>query len=139
MMQRGCRRRDDRHHVLQRQLLVALGEPGQQRAQVDAVHVLHREVRLAPVLADVVDLDDVVVVEHRGEARLVDERLHALGVAREFRAQPLDGDVALEPLDPACAPDQQIRERTLGERLEDVVATEPVARHFPVVTRLVSP
>ena len=49
-------------------------------------------------VADVEDLDDVRVVEARGEPRLVEEHLDELLVLREVRQHALDRDVLLEPL-----------------------------------------
>src|SRR6185312_17281037 len=59
--------------------------------QVGALQVLHHDV--GPVLVDVavVDLDDAGVGDQRGGARLVEEAVHDVGVARQGRQQQLDG------------------------------------------------
>jgi hypothetical protein len=62
VMECGRSRADDRDDVLERQLLLVLREVREQAPQVFAVHVLHREEVLVAFLADVVDLDDVVMV-----------------------------------------------------------------------------
>jgi hypothetical protein len=61
----------------------------------DAVHrrpleVFHREEILAVLSADVEGLDDVRVVEARGEPRLIDEHGEVFGVLGELLAQALD-------------------------------------------------
>ncbi len=86
VMQRGCDLRDDRDDVLERQLFVAFDEPREQRSQVDAVYVLHRKVRPPIIVADVVDLDDVVVMQYGRESRFVDKCLEAAGLARAIGA-----------------------------------------------------
>jgi hypothetical protein len=70
------------------------------------VDVLHREVRLAVVFADVVDLDDVVVMQCGGEARFREEHLDERFVAFLFRADPLDHEVAFEAFEPTRAREQ---------------------------------
>ena len=69
------------------------------RAQVLAVHVLHREVVDAAVLADLEHLRDVLVVERGGEPRLVQEHLHRGLIVRALRRDQLQHDVALEATD----------------------------------------
>src|SRR6185295_2631406 len=62
-----------------------------------ARQVLHREVRLAVGgLAEVEDLDDVLVPDEVDGARLVEEAGHDVGVARERDVQQLDGDAAAD-------------------------------------------
>ena len=55
-----------------------------------AVHVLHDDVRVAVVLARVVDLDDVGVGESRREARLADEAVAEDGVIGQVAGEHLD-------------------------------------------------
>jgi hypothetical protein len=61
-----------------------------------AVHVLHREVVRAALLADVVDGDDVRVRERGGGARFRLEAPHELGVRRELRREHLERDRPVE-------------------------------------------
>ncbi len=97
---------DDRDHVLERHVLAALEQAAEHAAEVLAVDVLHGEVRLAIVLADVVDLDDVVVMQRGSEARFREEHLDERFVALLLRADPLDHEVALEAFEPARAREQ---------------------------------
>ena len=67
------------------------------------------------------------MVDARGEARLVEEHLDELGLAREVRVQPLDGDEALEAADARQAREEHrghAAGRELGDQLE---AIEPLA------------
>ena len=76
-----------------RQELALLPEAAEQAIAVDAVDVLHREVRLAAVVfARVEDGDDVLVRHRRVEPRLALEHRPALGVGREVREQALDDE-----------------------------------------------
>ena len=118
----------DRQHVLERHLRVLLADAGQERAGVLAVHVLHREEVLAALLADVVDLDDVVVVQRGREPRLVQEHLDVALVARLLGADPLDHHVALEPLDAGRAREQHVGHAALREVLDHLVAAERAGR-----------
>ena len=93
-----CRATDDRDRVLDRNLLVVLGRVDEQAARVLAVHVLHREEVLAGVLADVVDLDDVVVMQRGSEPRLVEEHLDVARLLEQLGVDALDDDVTLEAL-----------------------------------------
>ena len=100
--------------------------PGGARDEVRegvALHVLHDDV--VPLLArpDLEDGDDVRVVDPRGEARLVEEHLDELGVAREVRMQALDPDEALKAPGAGEAPEVHRRHpagRELGDELEAV-------------------
>src|SRR5262249_1352825 len=67
-----------------------------QLVELLADDVLHRDVRDAVVLVDVVDVDDVRVVEQRADARLVEEHLDDPRIVGELGAQPLDHDFLLE-------------------------------------------
>ena len=71
----------------------------QDRAQVLAIHELHGDEVVLADLAEVVDVDDVVVVQLRRELRLVDEHGDEVGAVREMRQDLLDGDRLLEALD----------------------------------------
>ena len=61
---------DDRHDVLERDHLLALADLVQELATVLAVDVLHREVDRAALVADIVDLDDILVMKGRRDTRL---------------------------------------------------------------------
>ena len=68
----------------------------QQRAQVVAVDVAHRQVQAALVLARVEDRDDVRVVDVRGDARLADEALAKGRILGQGRRDELQRDRAVE-------------------------------------------
>ena len=68
--------------MLERRLGVAeLGAGAHDLDEVVAAQVLHRDEVLVVDVADVVDLDDVRVVERRGDARLVEEHADELRIA----------------------------------------------------------
>jgi hypothetical protein len=71
--------------------------------------VLHRDEVLARRFADVVNLDDVLVVKVCSDASLVEEHANEPLIPRELRADPLEHDVSLEALDPIGAPQQDVR------------------------------
>ncbi len=99
VVQRRRHRRGDRDDVRERHVLLALAQPRQHASEVFTVDVLHREEVRLRRLADVVDLDDVVVVKRPGQARFGHEHLHERVVLRLLRAQVLDDDMAFEPFD----------------------------------------
>jgi hypothetical protein len=68
---------------------------------VAPVDVLHRDEVLGADATELVDLDDVVVVEQRGQLGLADERLDEARVLREVRQQALERDDPLEAFDAA--------------------------------------
>jgi len=71
VMQRLRRGRDDREHVLERKGTFFFVSSASKVRTSRTVDVFHREVRHAAVVADVLHLDDVVVVQRSGEARSV--------------------------------------------------------------------
>jgi hypothetical protein len=72
---------------------------------VASVDVLHRDEVLGADAAELVDLNDVDVVEDRGQLGLAHERFDEARVLGEVRQESLQGDDAFEPLDAAfeCA------------------------------------
>ena len=91
-VERGGDLRDDAERAAHRQ--PSLGD--EQRLQVAAVDVLHRDVEHVVGLARVVDGDDARVVERRGEPRLAQEPLAEVGLA-ERRGEELQRGGASEP------------------------------------------
>jgi hypothetical protein len=65
-------------------------EPTDHARGVLALEQLHHHEQLAAGLAELVDLDDVRVVDHRADARLVDEHRDERLLPREVRQDPLD-------------------------------------------------
>ena len=124
VVERGRRRERDRDAVLERHPALVLGHVREEPAQILAVHVLHREEVLAVLLADVVDVDDVVVVQRRREPRLVEEHLHEPRVARAVVADLLDDHVALEPLDPSHPRQDHLCHSTRREVANELVLAQ---------------
>ena len=89
--------------------------------QILSLEVLHREIRLALVLAEVVDRDDVLVRELAGGARLAEESLAELGVLIDRRRDDLDGD---DPLEQRVAGAIHDTHATLAEFFEKLVAAD---------------
>src|SRR5207244_2972853 len=67
-----------------------------------ALDVVHHEVVAAVALTHLLDGHDVRMMDARREQRLVAKHLDELGLARQVRMQPLDGDEPLQA--PAPAP-----------------------------------
>ncbi len=87
---------DHGEDVAERDLAAQRSRAMQERAHRLAVHVLHREEVRVAELSDVVDLRDVRVVELRGEARLFEEHLHEVRVARALAQDALQNDVPFD-------------------------------------------
>ena len=84
-----------------------------------AVHVLHDDVRVAVVLARVVDLDDVGVGEARREARLADEAVSEDRVVGQVAGEHLDRHRPLELVVPRKVDDGHA---AAAEHVGDAVA-----------------
>ena len=91
----------------------------QDLAQVDALHVLHRDVAQALVLAVLVDAADVLVADAPGQLDLGLEAPGDLGIARDLRPQHLDRDVLVEQPVVGAVDDAHA---ALAELLLDLVA-----------------
>ena len=87
---------DQLDRVLERQEPAVRDAAAAQLVELLADDVLHRDVRDAVVLVDVVDVDDVGVVELRADLRLVEEHLDDPRIVGELGAQALDDDFLLE-------------------------------------------
>ena len=78
-----------------------------ERRQIDepaqglALDIVEHEVDASLVLSRLVQPDDVGVVQHRDDARLVEKARHDLVGRHEMLANPLDGHEALDPRDAA--------------------------------------
>ena len=95
-------------------------DPHRQRLAVD---VLHGDERLAVLLADVEDADDVLVLEHAGGVRFLHEAAPDLVVVDAF-LEELDGDRAAADLGVAGA--QERAHPARPDRADDLVATDGV-------------
>jgi hypothetical protein len=138
VMQPRGRGTGDRQHVLERDQLVAPADRSEERPRILTVDVLHREEVLAVVATDVGDRHDVVVMERRGDPRLVEEHRDVALIARRVGADPLEHDMALEPFDPDSPREQHLRHPAVCEVLDDLVASESlhstgVRAHEPTV------
>jgi hypothetical protein len=97
---------------------------GEQRAQVLAVHVLHRQEVDAGLLADLEHLRDVVVVERGGQPGLVEEHLHRGRILCALGRDHLEHDVALEAANAGRARHVDPRHASGRQRRQDLVLAE---------------
>jgi hypothetical protein len=88
------------------------------------VQVLHREEVAGVVVPDIEHLDDVLVMELRGEPRFLEEHLHELAIACELREHALDDDALREALEPRELREKQFRHPTVREATGDLVTAE---------------
>ena len=90
------------------------------------VEILHGDEVLFSELPDLVGLDQVRVIEARGEARLVEEHRERFGIVRQVGANPLDHDELVEPEIGGAARDREIdvRHPTLAERSDQAIFPE---------------
>ena len=72
--------------------------PLEQALEIDPLDVAHGDVESAPVLAGVVDGDDVGVIDRRGNARLAQKPLAEALVLGEVWGQKLERHLAPQPL-----------------------------------------
>ena len=91
------------------------------RRQVLPREVLHGEVRLALVLSEVVDRDDVLVRQLAGSPGLAKEALARFRVGVNRHRDDLDGDDPLEQRVEGAVDDSHA---ALSELLEELVATD---------------
>ncbi len=114
-LRRHVRRLGDRHRLLR------LALPLDDRAQVPARHVLHRDVVRALVLPELVDVHHVRVAQLNADPRLVDEHRDELFILRHRGEDLLDRDELLEALDPERLGDEHLRHSTDVDALEEEV------------------
>jgi hypothetical protein len=118
------RRRHHRDREIERDVRPLLGGAGQEGPQILAVEVLHREEVLAGVLADVVDLHDVLVVQRGRDPRLGEQHADEALIARVLRSDSLEHHVALEAFEPLGSSQQHVGHPARGEVGHDPVATQ---------------
>ena len=117
--------------------------PPQERLEIRAVDIPHRDEEAAVGLAGLVDRDDVRVVEARREPRLAQQSLaEALVVGERFREE-LERD---RPLEPNVARAVDVAHATAPDEGLDLVAGDDVAwrdspsyRHVPSARREPAP
>ena len=86
--------------------------------------ILHREVQLAPLAAELVHLHDVGMADPGDDARLVEEHVDQRLFARQVREDPLDHHDPLEPARADQPPEEDLRHPARSELTQDVVATD---------------
>ncbi len=96
----------------------------QQRPDVASVHVLHDEEVLAVDLADVDDVDDVRMVEGRGEPRLGEEHLDERRVLGEVGKDELQHARLLEAGDAEGLREVELGHAAAGEATSEDVAAD---------------
>ncbi len=114
---------DDAQAHLRRKAQARLRGAREQATERVALHVLHDDVVALVARANLEDGNDVRVVDARGEARLLQEHLDELGLARQVRVQALDGGEALEAADAREAREVHrghAARRELGHELEAI-------------------
>ncbi len=130
MIERRGETRTDQQRQAERQRAALGARAVQDRAQVLAVDELHRDEVVVADLAEVVDVDDVVVIELGGELGLVDEHRDEVGAVGEVRQDLLDGDRLLEALDALHARLPDLRHAADRDPLEQGVLTELARRRL---------
>ncbi|MFO0553987.1 MAG: hypothetical protein U0271_36745 [Polyangiaceae bacterium] len=103
-VQAGARLSDDLHADAQGDIGAVLARELRQRGERLAVDPLHREVEDLVFLTEVDDLDDVRVLDARGDLRLVEEHLFERRIVGEVGQNRLDGDGLREAASPSRAP-----------------------------------
>jgi hypothetical protein len=99
-----------------------------QARQRVAVDPLHHEVEHVVLLAEVEDVGDVLVVDQRGDARLVEEHPLEARVVGQAWEDRLDRDELLEAALADLARDPHRRHAPLADGGEHLVAIDPEAR-----------
>src|SRR5262245_57559831 len=95
--------------MAQRHVSSRLGCVRQDRADILAVDVLHRDEVISARLTDIVDLDDVLVMKVRYDPRLIEKHSDEALVLCLLRPDPLEHDMALEAFNPVSAAEEDIR------------------------------
>ncbi|MBK7191551.1 MAG: hypothetical protein IPH80_03655 [Myxococcales bacterium] len=126
VVQPGRGARHDGQDEVQRHRPLLRDAAAKQRARRLAVDVLHREEVGVDHPADVEDLRDVRMVELGGEARLVQEHGHELGIARVVRHDALQHDVAFEARQAHDPREVQLGHAAAGEVPEQLVTRRAV-------------
>ena len=104
--------------------------------QVVALDVFHRDVVAAVLRIEIVNLNDIRVLQLRGDGRLVDEHLDEVLILREVRQDPLDHDGLLEALGAGRLRTEDLRHPPHRDATKEHVLSVPlrqVLRHRPHV------
>jgi hypothetical protein len=117
-----------RHDEIERTLVAAALPQGRERR---TLHVLHHDVVVVALTADVDDGDDVRVVDPRRDARFVAEHVDEAAFFRQVRVQHLHGE---EPLEPrfSCVTREVHRPHAAARKLsDDLVSPEEAGSASP--------
>ena len=115
---------DHRQRQLERDPRALAPRLGEQRPEILAVDVLHRQEVDARVFTDLEHLRDVLVIQRRGESCLVEEHLHRGVIVRPLGQDHLEHHVALKTSKTSGSADVDPCHPTRGERREDLVLPE---------------
>jgi hypothetical protein len=126
----------DLDSMLKRKSLLSLAHFRQHAANVVAVDVLHREVVLTPVIPDVIDAGDVVMVKLAGKPGLIHEHVANTFLFRQLRKNSLDDHMALESLGATSARQVDLRHASLGQEGYRLVLSEGRRSHVLQLCRL---
>jgi hypothetical protein len=96
--------------------------PGEDAAQVRALHDAHREVEASALEAEIVDGEHVRLVERRDERHLAPETVDELAVRRRLDRQELERHGAAEPGVPGA---EGLADRAEGDPRAQLVVEEP--------------
>jgi hypothetical protein len=103
------------------------------------LEVLHREKILPAFVADLDGLDDVRVIQARGEARLFEEHHEELLVVRQRRPKDLDDHQLAEARGALRRPEVDVTHAPVGELGDQPIASELDARLFQALDRSAFP
>ncbi len=121
---------EDAYRHVHRHALSALDRARDEVREGVALHVLHDDVVALLARPDLEDGHDVGVVDPRGEARLLQEHLDELGLAREVRVQALDPDEALKAARAGEATEVHGRHPSGRELRDELETVEPSVLAF---------
>ena len=116
--------RGDEKRDLDRQRLIAFLRFLEDVLQIVPIDVLHGDVVRALDFAEVVDVDDVVVIELGGQLRFIDEHLDEVLIVGKVRQDFLDGDDLLKSFDAAHARFPDLGHAAGGDLFEEDVLSE---------------
>jgi hypothetical protein len=123
--QRPTHLRHDVEPEARRQRRAGAVRPPHQTPQVPAVDQLHHQEEPAAGLADVEDLDDVVVVEAHRDVGLVDQHVAELLVGVEGGEDPFEDHHFLEPLRAVLLGQEDLGHAAFRDLPDDGVASVP--------------
>ena len=115
---------DDHARLREGHLLALLAEALQHLPQVAAGDVLHRDVEVLVVLAELEHLDDVRVRQLHRDPRLVHEHVDELGVLAHGGQDLLDRQQALEAFHAERLGDEHLCHPAHGNALEEKIVPE---------------